>query len=415
MVFSATQFGVEHAACNIVISARMSESYIDLLQDPDYFVAALLMFALWFSRLIVLPALISGILVSTSITLSHYYNVLAHPSDRGSHSIATPRLGGLGGAAAFYITCLLMPHWDVHTPLEPWRLVLLIGGAWALVGGALDDFQELPPRWKLLVQIGACGCVVAFGFVPAILDLPFWDTIRLSPLTGSIIAILVTFFMMNIFNFMDGMDGQASVFGMVTAIGLAGWLANHGFSRGFGISWTNMYLAGMAAVIFGSLIGVLFFNLPGRDVKKKTFLGDCGSQFYGFVLAVIALQAGDGPGDSRFPWIASLILFSPFIYDVVYTLIRRIRRHEDLTQAHRSHLYQRLMVAGWSHGKTLWVNLLLYITAMLLSWAYASQQGQGFQQVSVLLLLGIVLTVYTLFVIEVEKRVPPKFRTKPTA
>ncbi len=382
----------------------MSESYIGLLRDPEYFSVALLMLAVWFLRLVVLPALLSTMLVRLSITLSHHYDVLARPSDRGSHSIATPRLGGLGAAAAFYITCLLMPHWGVHSPLEPWRLALLVGGAWALIGGALDDFQELPPRWKLLVQIAASGSVLAFGFAPQTLDLPFWDDIHLSPITGSIIAALITFFMMNIFNFMDGMDGQASVFGMVTATGLAIWLANHGFSRGFGISWTGMYMAGMAAVIFGSLIGVLFHNVPGRDIRKKTFLGDCGSQFYGFVLAVIALQAGDGVPESRFPWIASLILFSPFIYDVVYTLIRRIRRHEDLTKAHRTHLYQRLMVAGWSHGRTLWLNFGLYILSMILSWLYAGNGHNSLTQAGVLILTSLVLVGYTVFVIQVEKR-----------
>ncbi len=383
----------------------MTESYINLLRDPKYFGVAILMFVVWFLRLSVLPALTSAILVRMSITLSHEYDVLARPSDRGSHSIATPRLGGLGAAAAFYITCLLMPHWGVHAPLEPWRLALLVGGAWALIGGALDDFQELPPRWKLLVQVGACGCVWALGFAPTTFDLPFFDSVHLSPVTGSIIAVMITFFMMNIFNFMDGMDGQASVFGMVTAVGLAGWLANHGFSRGFGISWTGMYLAGMAAVVFGSLVGVLIHNYPGRDIKKKTFLGDCGSQFYGFVLAVIALQAGDGHSETRFPWIASLILFSPFIYDVVFTLIRRARRGEDLTQAHRSHLYQRLMVAGWSHGRVLLVNLALYIVAMLLSWLYASQYRHGFMQLGILVLMAVILTGYTIFVMQVEKQV----------
>ncbi len=386
----------------------MTESYLDLLRDPELSVVALAMFTVWFLRLAVLPALLSGMLVRMTITFSHHYDVLARPSDRGSHSVATPRLGGLGSAAAFYITCLLMPHWEAHPPLESWHLVLLIGGAWALAGGALDDFQELPPRWKLLVQFGACGCIGALGFAPTTLDLPFIDTVQLSPIAGSIFAILISFFMMNIFNFMDGMDGQASVFGMVTALGLAGWLANHGFSRGFGISWTGMYMAGMAALVFGSLIGVLFYNFPGRNIKMKTFLGDCGSQFYGFVLAVLALQAAEGTIEIRFPWVASLILFSPFIYDVVYTLIRRIRRHEDLTQAHRTHLYQRLMVAGWSHGRTLWLNLALYLAAMILSWIYAGQKGNGFKQMGIILLMAGLLTGYTLFVIQVEKRVQPR-------
>lgn len=380
----------------------MMNSYLELLQNPEFSVAAIAMFTVWCLRVFVFPAMVAGVLVDMTIRLSRHYNVLARPSDRGSHSIPTPRLGGLGSAAAFYITSLLLAHWGVHAPLEAWRLVLMVGGAWALIGGALDDFQELSPRWKLLLQIAAGGSVVAFGFAPVTLDLPFAGEIALSPATGCIVAFFITFFMMNIFNFMDGMDGQASVFGMVTGLGLALYLGNHGFNRGFGITWTGMFLAGSAAIVAGSLAGLLFHNYPGRNIKKKTFMGDCGSQFYGFVLAVVALQAAEGPEQSRFPWIASLILFSPFIYDVVYTLIRRYRRGENLTHAHRGHLYQRLMVAGWSHGRTLMFNLGLYLAALMLAWMYASNHGHGFRQLGIIMLTAVVLGAYTGMVIHVE-------------
>lgn len=381
----------------------MNNSYIDLLLNSDFSRIAIAMLIVWLFRTLVFPALVSMLLVRMTITLSHHYDVMARPSDRGSHSVPTPRLGGLGAALGVYITVVVMSKWGVNSPLEPWRLVLLIGGAWALIGGALDDFQELPPRWKLLVQIAAAGSVIMFGFAPDILDLPFYNGIHLHPVTGALVALLVSFFMMNIFNFMDGMDGQAAVFGIVTGLGLAAFLGNHGFSRGFGITWTGMYLAGMATVTAGSLIGLLIHNYPGRNLRTKTFMGDCGSQFYGFVLAVIALQAGDGPPGDRFPWIASLILFSPFIYDVCYTLIRRYRRGDRLTQAHRTHLYQRLMVAGWSHGRTLLFNSALYIIMLVLALIYADSHQSGLVQIIMIILAGITLAGYTWLVERIEK------------
>lgn len=287
-------------------------------------------------------------------------------------------------------------------PLEPWRHVMLIGGGWALIGGALDDFLELPPRWKLLLQLAACGSVIAFGFHPSTFDLPF-GSIELGVISSTVVAVIVTLFLMNIFNFMDGMDGQASIFGVVTGLGLALYLGNHGIKYGFGITWSGMLAAGNAAIASATLLGVLAYNYPGRDVSSKTFLGDCGSQFYGFILAVIALHAGEGPVEQRFPWIASLILFSPFVYDVAFTLVRRIRRGENLTQAHRSHLYQRLMVAGWSHGQALKFNIVLYLMALALAWAYAANAGHGWRQMAILLLTGCLLAVYTLFVVQVEE------------
>lgn len=391
----------------------MPETYISLFSDPnpEFVRAAWIMLVVWVLRAIVFPSMVSAMFVRMTISLSHQYDVLARPSDRGSHTIPTPRLGGVGSAAAFYVTLFLMTHWGVQAPLEPWRLVLLVGGAWALIGGALDDFQELPPRWKLLLQLAACGSVIAFRFQPNTLDLPFAGTVELAPVAGLIIATVITLFMMNIFNFMDGMDGQASVFGIVTGLGLATYLGNHGFNNRFGITWTTMYMAGVAAVAAATLMGVLIYNYPGRTARSKTFLGDCGSQFYGFILAVIALQAAEGQEPaSRFPWIASLILFSPFIYDVVYTLIRRMRRGENLTQAHRTHLYQRLMVAGWSHGQTLGFNFGLYLTTMALSWLYAASYGRGFTQLTILILTGIVLAGYSYAVIVIERQAQAEAR-----
>jgi UDP-N-acetylmuramyl pentapeptide phosphotransferase/UDP-N-acetylglucosamine-1-phosphate transferase len=200
------------------------------------------------------------------------------------------------------------------------------------------------------------------------------------------------------------MDGQASVFGAITGFGLAAYIANHGIRYGFGLSWSGMLAAGNAAIAAATLLGLLVYNYPGRDVRSKTFLGDCGSQFYGFVLAVVALHAGDGPPEQRFPWIASLILFSPFIYDVAYTLVRRIRRGERLTEAHRTHLYQRLMVAGWTHGQTLKLNIAVYLGAMLLAWAYAASNHHGIWQLGVLAATGCLLAAYTVIVLQVEEK-----------
>src|SRR5690606_20524851 len=137
--------------------------------------------------------------------------------------------------AAFYITMIMFLVWNVHVPLVPWRLVVLVGGAWALIGGALDDFQELPPRWKLLLQLAACGSVVMLGFALTTLDVPFAGTVELHPVAGMVIAFMITMLWMNIFNFMDGMDGQAATFGIITGLALAVYLGNHSVQRGFGI------------------------------------------------------------------------------------------------------------------------------------------------------------------------------------
>jgi UDP-N-acetylmuramyl pentapeptide phosphotransferase/UDP-N-acetylglucosamine-1-phosphate transferase len=387
----------------------MLDSYLAFLATPEYRTPAIFMLLVAVCRLVVFPLLWTYLLVAGTIYLSHQYEIVARPSSRGSHLLPTPRLGGLGGAGAFYVTMAILAHWQIHMPLEAWSLTLLVGGMWALIGGGLDDCQELTPRWKLLVQIAACGTVVAFGFAPTQFQLPLAGVIHLSSVTGSIIAVLMTFFLMNIFNFMDGMDGHAAVFGIVTALALGLYRANYGFQMGggSGLDWFHTSEATCAVVLAATLGGLLIYNHPGRVQNLKTFMGDCGSQFYGFTLAVIALQAGQGQAVAgQFPWMASVILFSPFIYDVVYTLIRRYRRGERLSQAHRSHLYQRLMVAGWTHGKTLAFNLGMWIAIASLSWFYAKGADDGHVWVQFFSLgaTALVLAGYTMAVIDVENR-----------
>lgn len=389
----------------------MGNSYLEWLQHPDWRVAAYAsaMGMWWISRVLLFPMLLSGLLVRATIVFARRYDVLARPSERGSHTIPTPRLGGLGSAAAFYITFFLVSMWAGHYSMEPWRMVILLGGTWALLGGALDDFQELPPRWKLLLQIAACGAVPMLGFAPDVLSLPLAGDVVLSPTAATIVAVLTTLFLMNIFNFMDGMDGLAATFGIVTAGTLGLYIIVQVIQMRLGAtSVLPAIFAGHSAIVVGSLIGLLSCNYPGRNLNKKTFMGDCGSQFYGFVIAVLALQAGssDLPKEVRFPWIASLILFSPFVYDVVFTLIRRIRRGENLTQAHRTHLYQRLMVAGWSHGRALVFNLGLYVVVAGLAWAYAwcETKGYAFSRLLIVLLTGGLLAAYTFAVMAVENQ-----------
>lgn len=349
-------------------------------------------------RGIVVPFLISLLLVLWSIKLSQRYNILARPSARGSHTLPTPRLGGLGMAAAFYITSLLLA---MHMRVLPtaWYATLVIGGAWAVVGGALDDVYELPPRWKLLVQLAAVLAPVALGFWPTVFTVPMFGNLHLPAFVGIPMAVLFALLLINVVNFMDGMDGHAASFGMMGAFGLGVFLLNFGLRE-------RVLEYASAFVLLGATAGLLVYNMPGRSVENKTFMGDSGSQFLGFILAILALRASE-PGPGQFPLIASFILFSPFIYDVAYTMWLRFRRGEDLTQAHRSHLYQRLMVAGWSHGRTLLYNLVLWGATLLLALCYgvAHQAGRWEVQLFCLLLTGVALWLYTWSVVRLEKEV----------
>jgi UDP-N-acetylmuramyl pentapeptide phosphotransferase/UDP-N-acetylglucosamine-1-phosphate transferase len=149
--------------------------------------------------------------------------------------------------------------------------------------------------------------------------------------------------MVNLYNFMDGMDGFAggmAIFGF-GALSLLGWQAG---DAGFAL---------VNAAIVAAAGGFLISNFP----PARVFLGDLGSATLGLLAATLSLV---GSQRGLFPLWLAWLAFSPFIVDATWTLLRRIAHGERVWQAHRSHHYQRLVLAGWSHRKTvLWSYLLM--------------------------------------------------------
>jgi UDP-N-acetylmuramyl pentapeptide phosphotransferase/UDP-N-acetylglucosamine-1-phosphate transferase len=237
--------------------------------------------------------------------------------------------------------------------------------------------------------------------------------------------------LMNAYNFMDGIDGLAGVFAITVLLGLfALYLPEvHQTMALRAHLWVVMMLA---AVLVGLSLGFLFYNWRGG----WTFLGDCGSQYVGFVLAAILAQltrvatepAVNGAGEELdflvrkrayvdFP--AAVILVFPFLYDVTYTLIRRLLHGKAVWRAHHEHLYQRLIDRGWSHKGVVLFNLPFYLLNSAIFVAYCWAQNTQVQRIwpgageGVATLLRhrgfwaaaalALMILYTLIVIAVEK------------
>lgn len=356
----------------------------------------------------VLGFLLATMLVRYSIVAAHRYELFARPSERASHTFPTPRIGGMGMGVAFYLVAFIM-YFRPYAPVtpSPWNAAVIVGGAWALIGGFLDDVLELNPRWKFLFQFAAAGSAVALGFSIESITLPNQTLLPLPHELGPLFSLLFIVFIMNAYNFMDGMDGQASLFGTIVALGICLPLVIQNFiSAIFAETAAHSSEAQMLATLAGTLLGLLVYNYPGKAQSDKTFMGDSGSQFVGFLLAVFAMRMEQTQA-SGFSLIAALILLSPFLWDVCYTLVRRLARRENILQAHRSHLYQRLMIAGWSHGRTLGFNCVLWLICFWLAQLYAQASRTStpatLHWIVIAMTLGV-LVLYTLTVLAVEKR-----------
>ncbi len=158
--------------------------------------------------------------------------------------------------------------------------------------------------------------------------------------------------LVNLFNFIDGADGLANGLAVVYSAGVAA----AAFATG------HPYEGIVAVTITAACLGFLWYNFPPAQV----FMGGVGSLTLGFVLSVLAIRLA-APGRQPVPVMFFTILYSSFLFDTSYTLLRRILRGEKFWQAHRTHLYERLLQAGWSHLRV----ALFYIGLGLVSLALA--------------------------------------------
>jgi UDP-N-acetylmuramyl pentapeptide phosphotransferase/UDP-N-acetylglucosamine-1-phosphate transferase len=354
--------------------------------------------------LLIGPLLLSLLFVRLSVFLAHRYDVLARPSERGSHLQATPRLGGVGLALAFCLGLLTVEAVvGVWRPPGLWFYGMIVGGVWALVGGLLDDVLDLPAANKFLFQAIAALCFVLLGGTINHIHLPDTTVVILPTWLGITLAFCLVVFWINAFNFMDGMDGQAALFCMIFSLGIA--------MPVMGMQVISP-VAMSAVLLLGCSFGFFLYNRPGCSPEKKTFLGDGGSHFLGLIMMALVIAAAHLPVRSGrpngIPLLASMLLLLPFLWDVSYTILRRLTRGENIFKAHRTHLYQRLLVIGWSHSQALVLGHIPWLICFWLSQIYVRSYWDSPMDTPTryaCLLGGLTtMTFYTGIVLWLEKR-----------
>jgi UDP-GlcNAc:undecaprenyl-phosphate GlcNAc-1-phosphate transferase len=279
--------------------------------------------------LLFIGAAVSAVISACICFLILRWRVLDVPDDRSAHIQPMPTLGGLAILLGTSITLALGGLFFTLPPI--W--FALSASTVILCVLVYDEIRPMGRIAKFVIQCGASLVLIGGGVVLDRLDLPFVGVLHLSWA-----AMPVTFLWLvgvqNIYNFMDGIDGLASVEGFLVS----------GLIAGLAISFASSS-APVCFVLAGSALGFLFFNFP----PARIFMGDVGSHFLGLMLGVIAIW-GEPEGVPF--WIVVLCL-GTFLYDGIYTLLRRLFRGENITQAHRFHLYQRLNRLGWTYRSVL--------------------------------------------------------------
>jgi len=293
------------------------------------------------------------------------------PSERSSHTTPTPRGGGLAIATVVLAGVLLAAlggwvRWEVAVALLP------SGAAMALLGW-LDDRRTLSAGLRLLIHFMAASWIVySFGPVRALsigtasLDLRWLAT------PVSIIGVV---WLVNLFNFMDGIDGIAAAEALIVSAAAAFFCWRVGDSE---VAW-------LAALIAAASAGFL----PWNWMPARIFMGDTGSTFLGFMLGSLAILA-DRRG--ALPAIAWVVLLGVFVGDATLTLTRRVVRRERLAEAHRTHAYQRAVQSGWSHARVSAAVMILSVTFAALVWGTLAQPAWALAGYGLAVVLAV--TVY---------------------
>ncbi|MDD2804743.1 MAG: MraY family glycosyltransferase [Elusimicrobiales bacterium] len=278
------------------------------------------------------------------------------PSERKVHQAPVPRIGGLAVYLAFMAALLRNQQFT----REVWGI--LLGGTIIFFLGFWDDWKGLSARTRLFWQAVAALVVVTFGLqLSFTLKFPFGGAVSV------LLSVLWLVGIVNAFNFMDGIDGLASMMGAVCAL----------LFLGIGWNTSQFPLSFISAALAGACVGFLRMNWRPAQV----FLGDSGSTFIGFILGCLALYGSWANDNPLVAFSTPLLVLGIPIFDIIYTTVSRIRNgrvrslKEWLEYTGKDHFHHRLMKLGFSVEHAVGFVALLNICLGLGAWAMRHTSG----------------------------------------
>lgn len=316
-------------------------------------------------------------------------HLLDIPNERSSHVRPTPKGGGLSIVLTSLLLLIGGALFLVPDGLSMPILIYIIAGAMIAAVGWIDDRRDLDPQLRLLLQIAAALGVIlaARGGIQAV-HLPLAGVIILPTVVALLLNLTWIVGLVNAYNFMDGIDGLAGIQAVVAS---GTW---------FFLLYEVPILQLLALLICFSSAGFLILNWP----PAKIFMGDVGSTFLGLTLGTLPLLAYAAIGNPDV-FVTGVLLVAPFVFDAALTIIRRLLNKEPILKPHRSHLYQRLVKAGYSHRVVTSVYGILMLLCAGLGLVYY-YSGEGIVKWVAILIVASLCCVLTFSTTRIEKRKP---------
>lgn len=322
------------------------------------------------------------------IVFARERNITDIPNYRSAHAEPVPGGGGVGFAGTTILGMIVFLIWSGQGVSAPFLVTLAVMTVVLLVGWT-DDLRGLSQAFRMGIYSLAAVAVVLFVGKFSTFYIPLIGIVQ-TGILGYLLAFLWIVGWLNAYNFMDGLDGMAALQAMIIALG---WCI-------FTWKWNLPGLFALNALLLAGIGVFLVYNWS----PARVFMGDGGSVFLGLIFGVMPLLADsmlDNVLAGFVVWPATLMLW-PFLFDTLYTFVRRLAAGERVFVAHRSHLYQRLYRIGWSHDR---VTILYSFYALLsLAGAVLFEQGGKWVRLGVAVFMLLYSLLHVLFVRRMEKK-----------
>lgn len=284
---------------------------------------------IFFICLFVFFVSVSLTLISIKYAVSN--SIMDVPNFRSSHTIPTPRGGGISFVITFLTSILVILFFK---QIEfGFGLAFFIGCLIVAIVGYVDDLGHVDSKLRLFFHFTAA--LILVQSVSGLHIVELYNVMVDFDILGYVIAVLIIVWMLNLFNFMDGIDGLAGAESLSVLFITAFFLENY---------YPDSNLLIFHLILGFSILGFMVFNFP----PAKIFMGDAGSGFLGFVLAGLMLKEAHIVADMFWIW---LTMLGVFIVDATYTLVVRIVERQKIFDAHRTHAYQKAAIKYKSHRK----------------------------------------------------------------
>jgi len=323
--------------------------------------------------ILLITFLSSLVLVPLSKRIAIHIGALDYPNQRKIHKRVMPRLGGLAIYASFLIGYIF------YGSLTTQMLSILIGGFIILIMGMIDDINPLRAKYKFLVHILSACIVVFYGkiFLTEVSMFGLYFVVP-EPL-NYIVSVLIIVSLINAINLMDGLDGMASGISSIyfLTIAIVAFILNR-------VGGLDIILS---IIMLGATLGFLVYNFP----PASTFMGDCGSNFLGFMISVICLLG------FKVTTFTSLII--PFvilalpIFDTAISIFRRLLKGQGIAEPDREHFHHQLLKMKFSPKVSVIIIYLINLSFAAVSIFYALGDDRFAMVIYVLLMLMLLFIV----------------------